>query len=259
MERQAAKHFGVPAESVDMRFAGLNHLSFATKLYINGEDKTADFIEHMGGMERFTSANIPALQFEKGFLKALNLIPSSYLLYYYKKDDMLKKALDSYNKGENRAQLVMKLESELFEIYKDANLDVKPQQLEKRGGAFYSEAACRLIESLYTNKKDIQPVVTRNNGAIPFLPDDAAVEVSCVIGRNGPVPLSVGRALAPADGLISMVKSFETLVIDAAVERNFEKAVLALAHSPFTLSEFAARKVVEEMSEAHRIEWKQRL
>lgn len=44
--------------------------------------------------------------------------------------------------------------------------NVTPPQLEKRGGAYYSDAACRLINSIYNNKCDIQPVDTRNNGAI---------------------------------------------------------------------------------------------
>jgi len=72
-----------------------------------------------------------------------------------------------------RAEVVQRLEKELFELYKDQNLAIKPPQLESRGGAYYSDAAVRLITSIYTDKKDIQPVNTKNNGAIASLPNDS--------------------------------------------------------------------------------------
>ncbi|MCI3988142.1 6-phospho-beta-glucosidase, partial [Bacillus vallismortis] len=65
-----------------------------------------------------------------------------------------------------RAEVVQKVEKELFDHYKDPNLAIKPPQLEKRGGAYDSDAACNLISSIYNDKHDIQPVNTMNNGAI---------------------------------------------------------------------------------------------
>ena len=95
-------------------------------------------------------------------------------------------------KHQCRAQVVKKVEKELFEKYKDENLDVKPKELEQRGGAYYSDAACNLISSLYNDKGDIQVVDTLNNGAITNLPNDVVVEVSSIITKDGPVPIPVG-------------------------------------------------------------------
>ncbi|MFA7746507.1 6-phospho-beta-glucosidase, partial [Salinicoccus roseus] len=83
------------------------------------------------------------------------------------------------NEG-TRADVVRALENDLFELYKDPDLDIKPPQLEKRGGAYYSDAACNLIASIYNDKHDIQPVNTINNGAISDIPNDSAVELNCV-------------------------------------------------------------------------------
>jgi 6-phospho-beta-glucosidase len=73
-------------------------------------------------------------------------------------------------------------------------------------------------------------VNVRNDGALPFLPDDAVVEVPAEIGANGARPLPV----APVDplfaGLIGHVAAYENLALDAAVNggRNrVEKALLA--------------------------------
>ena len=92
---------------------------------------------------------------------------------------------------------------------KDENLDIKPPQLEKRGGAYYSDAACNLINSIYNNKKDIQVVNTLNNGAISDFKDDEVVEVSCVITKDGPRPISMGYLPTAISGLVRQIKSFE--------------------------------------------------
>ena len=52
---------------------------------------------------------------------------------------MLESELEEFKEGTIRGQVVKKLEEELFELYKDENLDIKPPQLEKRGGAYYEE------------------------------------------------------------------------------------------------------------------------
>ncbi|GAA3320813.1 hypothetical protein GCM10020331_033340 [Ectobacillus funiculus] len=97
-----------------------------------------------------------------------------------------KRTEKNFKEGTTRAEVVQKLEEELFELYKDPNLAIKPPQLEQRGGAYYSDAAVRLISSIYNDKRDIQPVNTINNGAIASIPYDSAVEVSCVITKEGP-------------------------------------------------------------------------
>lgn len=91
-----------------------------------------------------------------------------------------------------RAEVVQQLEKDLFELYRDPELNVKPTQLEKRGGAYYSEAACSLINSIYNDKRDIQPVNTHNNGAIASIPDESAIEINCVITKEGPRPIAIG-------------------------------------------------------------------
>jgi len=165
---------------------------------------------------------------------------------------MLKKELKNYEEGGTRAQVVQKLEDELFELYKDPNLSIKPPQLEKRGGAYYSDAAVRLIHSMYTDKKDIQAVNTMNRGAIANLPFESAVEISCVITKDGPKPIAMGELPVAVNGLVQQIKSFERVAIEAAVTGDYNTALLAMTINPLVPSDRVAKVILDEMLEAHK-------
>lgn len=82
-----------------------------------------------------------------------------------------------------------KEEAELFDLYRNQDLHVKPKQLEERGGAHYSDAACSVIDSIYNDRGDIQYVDVRNNGAVSNLPAESAIECAAVITADGPTAL----------------------------------------------------------------------
>jgi 6-phospho-beta-glucosidase len=165
---------------------------------------------------------------------------------------MLQEEVEKAATEGTRAEVVQKLETELFELYKDQTLDIKPPQLEKRGGAYYSDAACSLINSIYNNKRDIQPVNTRNNGAIASIPDDSAVEVNCVITKDGPKPISVGDLPVAVRGLVQQIKSFERVAAEAAVTGDYNTALLAMTINPLVPSDTVAKQILDEMLEAHK-------
>ncbi|OJT71640.1 hypothetical protein BM530_22050, partial [Clostridioides difficile] len=64
---------------------------------------------------------------------------------------------------------------------------------------------------IYNDKKDIQVVNTLNKGSIRDFKDEQAVEVSSVITKNGPKPISIGYLPDSVHGLVSQIKSFEVL------------------------------------------------
>ncbi|HBL8262580.1 TPA: 6-phospho-beta-glucosidase, partial [Listeria monocytogenes] len=158
----------------------------------------------------------------------------------------------AYAEHGTRAEVVKKVEAELFELYKQEELAEKPKQLEQRGGAYYSEAACNLINSIYNDKRDIQIVNTRNNGAILDIDPDSAVETNCVITRQGPIPLASGRLPIAINGIIQEIKTFERLTAEAAVTGDYDKALLAMTINPLTPSESVAREMLDELLEAHK-------
>ena len=83
------------------------------------------------------------------------------------------------------AKEVMEIEAGLLELYKDPASTPKPELLEERGGAFYSDAAAALVASLHAGTGDVQVVNLPNAGAIPNLPDDDVVEIAARIDASG--------------------------------------------------------------------------
>lgn len=131
-------------------------------------------------------------------------------------------------------------------------MNVKPTQLEKRGGAYYSEAACSLINSIYNDKRDIQPVNTRNNGAIASIPDESAIEINCVITKEGPGPIAIGYLPVAVRGLVQQIKSFERIAAEAAVTGDYHKALVAMTINLLVPSDTIAKKKLDEMLEVHK-------
>lgn len=248
-----AKLLEVEPERVFVDFAGLNHMVFGLQVYLDGNDVTNEVIEKMcepkSGM---TMKNIADIGWEPEFLKALGAIPCPYHRYYYKTDQMLANEKEDAATNGTRAEVVQKLEEELFELYKDPDLEIKPPQLEKRGGAYYSDAACSLIESMYNDRRDIQPVNTINNGAIASIPNESAVEVNCVITKEGPKPVAVGDLPVATRGLVQQIKSFERVAAEAAVTGDYNTALLAMTINPLVPSDKVAKEILDEMLEAHK-------
>lgn len=253
MKISIAKLLNVPVEAVDIKIAGLNHMSYGLDVFVNGESRLSEVIELLADTKiQMSMKNIVPLPWNPDFIRALGVIPSPYHRYYYKTKEILTAELSDYEKGRTRAEVVKELEEGLFEQYKNPNLNVKPPQLEKRGGAYYSNVACSLISSIYNDKKDIQILNVRNDGAISDLPEDAVVEVNCVVTKQGPIPLTVGRLPIAISGLIQQIKSFERVAIEAAITGSYEKALLALCIHPLITSEEVAKKILDELLEVHK-------
>lgn len=240
-------------ENIHITFGGLNHMLYGLDVHVHGESRMNEVIELMSNPEtQLTMKNIIPLPWEEQFLKALQAIPSPYHRYYYKTDEMLNKELAEYNEGKTRAEVVKEMESDLFELYKNPDLNIKPPQLANRGGAYYSDTACNLISSIYTDKGDVQTLNVKNNGAISSLPDNTVVEVNCIVTSHGPVPLSVGELPAAVKGLVEQIKSFELTAVEAAVTGSYDKALLALCINPLVNSDKKAKVILDEMLEAHK-------
>lgn len=250
-----ARLLKVDPDRVTMEISGLNHHIFATDIFVDGKsvlDEILEIYQHIDAEDAISMKNFSTLPFSEGFIRGLDCIPCPYHNYYFFTKEQLSEELEEFKEGRVRGEVVKKVEDELFELYKDQNLDVKPKQLEQRGGARYSDAACNLICSLYNDTGDIQYVDVRNNGAVSNLPADSAVEIACVITGGGPKPIAVGELKPQINGTIQTIKTFERLVCEAAVTGNRDLAVTALNMNPLCPSDNLANVVVDELMEAHK-------
>lgn len=249
MHKAISDKLGRPVDEVQVTFGGLNHMVFATRVSVDGRDVTAEILKDWGAQ---SVMNITGISWNPEFVQELGILPCSYHRYYYMAKEYLAEELEQYGKHELRAELVKAVEEELFRLYQDNALYEKPKLLEKRGGAYYSDAACNLIHSLYNDLGDIQTVNTVNNGAIENFEEDEIVEVSCAITKDGPRPVKVGRLPKAVNGLVQQIKSFEIAGSEAAVSGDRRKALLALMINPLVMSQKAALETLDELLEAHK-------
>ena len=141
MHKAIADKLGKSMQEVQVTFGGLNHMVFATKVLVDGEDVTEKILREWGTQ---SVMNITGISWNPEFVQELGILPCSYHRYYYMTKEYLAEELEQYEKHELRAETVKAVEEELFQIYQDRSLCEKPKLLEKRGGAFYSDAACSL-------------------------------------------------------------------------------------------------------------------
>jgi 6-phospho-beta-glucosidase len=248
MVNNVAKILDVDSSRVMIDFTGLNHMVFGKGIYLDGENVTDRVLDKVCDGAYMSMNNIPDLNWSQDFIKALKLLPCPYHRYYYMTEKMLEEERKSLEEGKGvRGEQVQQIEQELFQLYKDPLLDVKPAALEKRGGAYYSEAAVSLISSIYNDKKAIHTVNVRNNKAISNLPQDVIVEVNAVVGKNGATPLATGQLPVQINGLIQSIKSFELLTVEAGVTGDYYKALMALAVNPLIASIDLAKKLLDEI------------
>ncbi|MFC3802773.1 6-phospho-beta-glucosidase [Cohnella sp. GCM10012308] len=250
---QIAALYGVEPERVFIEMAGINHLHWTTRVLLDGEDVTDAFLKTLGSGKGLTVKNVPDLEWDAAFISSLGALPCSYHRYYYMKNEMLAELASDFERtGRTRADEVKSVEAELFDIYRRPEVTEKPKQLEKRGGAYYSEAAVRLMKSIYTDKGDIQVVNVRNGGIVSCLPDDASIEVNCVIKADGAHPLQLTAPLSPQiRGLLQLIKSYEELTIEAAVHGDRHAALQALTVHPLVGDAALAKAVLADILEAN--------
>jgi 6-phospho-beta-glucosidase len=218
LQRGIARRIGVDPDSLGIEQAGLNHLSWITAIRDDGRDLLPEILATHG------DSIAAELGLPSDLVRDLGVVPSYYLRYYYAFDDVMAEQLG----GHHRAEEVMDLEERLLTMYADPTLDTKPELLNDRGGAWYSEAAARLLASLHDGRGDVQVVDVRNGGSMPDLAADDVVEVPARIDRDGAHPIAQASLPTAMRDLLRAVKAFERLAIRAALsgERGDVRAAL---------------------------------
>ncbi len=123
----------------------------------------------------------------------------------------------------------------------EKKLDLKPSGEE---GVLQMRAILGLTPDYVTN------VNLPNNGQIPNLPKDAVVETNARFVSGQVTPVFAGDLPIEIYPLITRIVAEQEMVVDAALNRDLEKAFIAFANNPnVCLSLADARKLFDEMVE----------
>ena len=240
-QRSFAARFGVEPERVELEQVGLNHLTWIRAVRVDGVDRIDEILRD-GVDELAADLHIATEQLIRD-----RAIPSYYVKYYTNEALIVAEA----RTRTTRAEEVMTIERDLLELYRDPTLDTKPELLEHRGGAFYSEAAAQLIASLSDGRGDLQIVDVRNDGTLPGLADSDVVEVPARIDRDGAHPIRQAPLSPSQFELVSRIKAYERLVIRAAESGDTGIARAALAANPLAGDPDHADDLLDAVLEAN--------
>lgn len=246
-QRKLAKLLDVTPGDVHLEHVGLNHLTWETAVRLGGpegENVLPRLLAEHG------DAIAADLRLPRHILDRLGVVPSYYLRYFYAHDEVVRELRTK----PSRASEVATMESELLTMYGDPALDEKPELLAKRGGAFYSEAAVDLAAALLAGGgSPYQVVNTYNRGTLPFLPDDAVIEVQAAVGTKGATPLTVPELDPLYAGLTANVTAYEDLALEAALRGGRDRVYRALLAHPL-IGQFAYAEQLTDQLIAHNRE-----
>ncbi|MGW7083781.1 6-phospho-beta-glucosidase [Streptomyces sp. NPDC054871] len=246
-QRKFARLLDVAPGEVHLDHVGLNHLTWETGVRLGGPDGE-DILPKL--LAEHGDAVAEDLRMPRAIVDRLGVVPSYYLRYFYQHDAVV----DELRTKPSRAAEVAEMERELLTMYGDPTLDEKPELLAKRGGAFYSEAAVDLAASLLGNGgSPYQVVNTVNNGTLPFLPDDAVIEVQATVDGKGAKPLAVPKLDPLYAGLVANVTGYEDLALQAALHGGRDRVFKALLAHPL-VGQYAYAEALTDSLIAHNRE-----
>lgn len=238
---------GAPAEC---DYAGLNHLGWIRRVRVSGEDVTARLLADDHALTRLYPGDL----FDPALIRALGLIPSEYLFFYYSG----RRALANQRRsGTTRGAEIERMNVQLFEklrahsprdsiaTYRDYLAARNASYMKLESGTVneavsdpfetatgYHRIAIQVMEALLGDHPRTIVVNVPNRGAIADLEDDDVVEVPCAVSRTGAVPMKTGRLPEAVRGLVQSVKTYERTTIRAAMEGSGDLARLAMLENP---------------------------
>jgi 6-phospho-beta-glucosidase len=236
----------VNAETADLKTLGLNHLSWHYGFSLDGEEIWPQVFEsYLTELKTETES-----KWDVATLEALGMIPNSYLQYFYYTGQRL---ADQQEWPPSRAEQVMGIEQALLEQYAEPNRTRPPEDLMKRGGAYYSTTvATQLLNAHHNNLGETHVVNVPHHGVVPGWPSDWVLELPCKVTRSAIRPLPAPPLPPACFGLITEIKMYELLTVEAAVHGDRNAAYQALLTHPLGPAADKVQAVLEDLLETNR-------
>jgi len=236
----------IDARRTSLKTLGLNHLTWHYGFSVDGEELFPRIITHY--IDKLRQDQHP--EWDPNTIEALRMIPNYYLQYYYYTG---KKLASQESWPPSRAEQVQEIEENLLREYAEPERTEPPDDLMKRGGAYYSTVATQLLNAHFNNLGDEHVVNTPHKGAVAGWPADWVLEIPCRIDAQGAHPLPADPLPQACFGLIAQVKSFEILTVEAAVHGDRKAAYQALLAHPLGPSADKVQEVLDDLLETNRL------
>lgn len=265
IEERMARAIGLKSrKEMIVRYFGLNHFGWWTDIRDKeGKDLMPQIKEHVAKYGYSLPEEVEASQHTDAswmhtFAKAREVyevdpstLPNTYLKYYFYSQDEVAHA----NPNFTRANEVMAgREKHVFGecdriaacgTAKDTTLEVDE----------HASYIVDLARAIAYNTHERMLLIVPNNGAIANFDETAMVEVPCIVGSNGPEPLTQGNIPRFQKGLMEQQVAVEKLVVEAWEEGSYQKLWQALTLSKIVPNARVAKQLLDDLIEANKEFW----
>lgn len=240
-------------EGLEPRYFGLNHFGWFTNLYDKDGNDILPSLKEKIKSEGFLPADVA--ERDQSWLDTYALVkdmlmdfdefvPSTYLQYYIYPEYKAKKLNPNYT----RANEVMDgREKKVFEECRRAYEQDSVDDIHVVKNEAHGDMIISIAQSIYRNENKYFIVMVENNGIIENLPNDAQVEVTCLLGNRGPVPFHYGQVGTFYKALLENQYAFEKLTCEAFFEGSYTKALQALTLNRTVTDAKKARLILDEL------------
>ena len=259
----AAKLLGLPiarGKDVEAYVAGLNHCTWTLQLYFQGRDLYKEMdaltanVDMSGEGEVIGDGPLNGIECDAIRLyRYYGLLPGSiyYSRYYYTLKQVLK--IFSDPKFEHRSQWLMQRAAT-----KRQRIREQLTSGQASFGAFDEEDAAHgdqaigAVHAIANDTRELETANVVNNGAVPNLPNDAIVEVTCMMGAHGAIPAAAGPLPRSVQGIIRSVYDHAVLTVDAAMTGDRKLVMQAAMAHPCHRDFHVMEKLIDEMFRVHK-------
>lgn len=263
IEELMATNIGLESrKEMVVKYYGLNHFGWWTDIRDkSGKDLMPSIIKHV---EKFGYSTDTGSEMEQEaswndtFKKARDVqaldkdtLPNTYLKYYFFPDYVVEHS----NKDYTRANEVMAgrekfVFGECKNIIEKGTAEGTELTIDEHASYIVD-----LARAIAFNTKERMLMIVENKGAISNFEPTAMVEIPCLVGSEGPEPLSVGEIPIFQKSLMEQQVGVEKLTVEAYEEQSYQKLWQALTLSRTVPSASVAKDILDDLIEANKGYW----
>jgi 6-phospho-beta-glucosidase len=213
---QVARLLGVKTGDLHFDSAGMHHFGWIAGIQQGEVERLPEVLERV--------EELPKLGTDPELVRALGVIPSTYLRYYFHPDRVLAET----EGREIRARQLMQLSEQMladFRLWKPGD---STGMLARRGAIWYEEIVVPALLALAEGRTTELVLSVDNRDTLPWLPETAIVEVPVQI-EGGRIAGQRGAELPQAvRAMIAQNCAYEMQAAEAIAEHDRSKALRAL-------------------------------
>ena len=242
-QNDVAEIMGLPAENVDVLAAGLNHFQWLLEIR-----------DRMTGEDLYPVLFEKEKAYEPSFMPVTRRLFRAFRKYPSCSDDHLGEYIpygweggeEGYDFDEDEAG------RKALHAFVEQILAGQEPLPEAWFGPSGERGVAVITGMLHNKHVAVESGVIYNQGAIPNLPADLAVEVPVMVDAAGVHPVRLGPLPDGIAKLLQMQASVQQLTVEAAMQASKELALQALLIDPVVNSAVAAEKILAELWEVNQ-------